>query len=154
MSKSTIKGDSCENENILDLGGEVTIFSISGGEIVGADGGTIFSTGCGDIVGAGGVTIFSTGCGEITGAGGVGIRGNGVSTGSVVIGIAVSSAAVGIGDWCWLIDLISWTSKDLYGLKLDGYGSTLSLITSSTDQKKKKKKCFLEWNWNKNLPKK
>lgn len=56
------------------------------------------------------MAILSTGTGDIVGIGGVGIRGNGMSVGSVVIGIAVSSAVVGIGDACWLVDLVSCNS--------------------------------------------
>jgi hypothetical protein len=94
LSKSTIKGDSCENENMFCVGGGVTIVSTNSGEIVDT----------------GGVTTFSGDSGEKFGTGGVGSRGNGVSTGGLLIGIAVSSATAVIGDSCRLIDLISCTS--------------------------------------------
>jgi hypothetical protein len=125
LSKSTTKADFCGNENR----------SLASGD-------------------DGGVRLFSTVTENIVGAGGVGTRGSGVSVGGVIIGIALSSAVIGIalssavvgislssavlgmGDPCRLIVLISCTSYDRYGLILDGYGSTLSLITSSTDKKK------------------
>jgi hypothetical protein len=84
----------------------------------------------------GGVIVFSND-GEIFGTGGVGIRGNDVCIVGVTIGIAISSASDGIGDWCRLTDVISCTSYDLNGLILRGYGSTLSLIISSTNIQKR-----------------
>ena len=121
LSKSTTKADSCGNEN-------KSCTTISGDSSGGEDTGN----GEGDD-GGGGEVIFSTrGAGDIVGTGGVGIRGNGVSTGGVIIGIAVSSAVIGMGDAGRLMVFVSLTSYDRYGLECDGKGPILSLITSST----------------------